>query len=104
MAQFVEEGAEGVTATGISGSAPNALDIGGWLKKNRLTAHKQYFEQQEISIEDLMDFSESDMKAFWNHKDMKKLDPSPLYQSKFMKAWRKLKAQTPATTAPSTQQ
>merc|ERR1712176_695719 len=52
---------------------------------------------------DLIDLSESDMKAFWEHEDMKKLHPNVVYQLRFMKAWRELKGQEPSIAVPSTQ-
>ena len=59
MAHLVQEGIEGVVDTG---SSSKAVDINQWLKTNGLSLLQEYFTKFEITIDDLMDFSESDMK------------------------------------------
>ena len=52
MAHLVEGGAEG-TATGASDVAPEAVDLNQWLKLNRLPKLQDYFESNDIVMEDL---------------------------------------------------
>ena len=47
MAHFIEGGAEG-SETGI---AKAAVDINQWLKDNRLSKLKDYFESNEVEME-----------------------------------------------------
>ena len=49
MAHLVEEGMEG-SETGV---AKQAVTINEWLKANRLSKLKDYFESNEIVMEDL---------------------------------------------------
>ena len=58
MAHFVDEGVEG-SETGI---AKAATDINQWLESNRLDKLKDYFENSQIEMDDLMSFSETDFE------------------------------------------
>ena len=61
MAHIVDGGAEGTEGT-ETGIAKAALDINQWLKTNRLSKLKGYFEAEEIEIEDLQMSSEKDVE------------------------------------------
>ena len=58
MAHLVDGGAEG-SETGI---AKAAVDINQWLKINRLPKLQDYFESNDMTMEDLMSFSETDLE------------------------------------------
>ena len=62
MAHFVEEGMEDASVTGSTNAAKKVQNINEWLKANRLTRLKDYFELNEIEMEDLMMFSETDLQ------------------------------------------
>ena len=53
MAHLVEGGTEG-TETGTVDVAPQAVDINQWLKSNRLSQLKDYFEKIEIEMEGIL--------------------------------------------------
>lgn len=115
MAHIVEEGQTEGAETGV---AKQALDINQWLDSKRLGQLKGYFQKNEIVMEDLMDFAESDLElrldilsvsnihsyfdqyivcfahfsSVWTDPTVVELKLSPLYRTKFMKAWRKLTA------------
>ena len=38
------------------------IDMNIWLKQNRLTKLQQYFQENEVIIDDLLKYSEDDMK------------------------------------------
>merc|ERR1719419_274760 len=42
-------------------------------------------------MEDLLMFSEHDLQAVWGHSVVIRLELDPLYRTKFMKAFRRLK-------------
>ena len=61
MAHVVDDGAEGTEGTG-TGIAKAAVDINQWLKTNRLSKLKGYFEAEEMEMEDLYLSSEKELE------------------------------------------
>ena len=57
-----DPGAPGASESYANESELSSMDINDWLKQNRLNRFKDYFEENELILSDLLKYTDQDME------------------------------------------